>query len=104
MSFFHSCLFPPVLKNLVLSDSFHYGALVKPSILTPDAFAGLTREATITKLTAAAETLSLAERFMLLYQLGVYHGKESYSGPGSSLTETAALQKALHPSIAFPLY
>ena len=72
MSFFHSCLFPPVLKNLVLSDSFHYGALVKPPIPTLDTSVGLTREATITKLKAEAETLSLAERFILLHQLGIY--------------------------------
>ena len=60
-----------------------------------EAFAGLSREATISKLRSATEHLSLAETFILLHRLGIYHGEESWSGAGSSLAETAALRNAL---------
>lgn len=39
--------------------------------------------------------LTLAERFELLHQLGVYHHPESASGAASTLRETAALREAV---------
>ena len=55
----------------------------------------LTREEAIEWLRPRVESMSLAKRWEVLHRLGIYHGEESLSGPGSSLGETAAIRAAL---------
>jgi hypothetical protein len=55
----------------------------------------LSREEAIAWLRARVDRLSLAERFLLIDELGIYRDKESRSGEGSSLAETEALRRAL---------
>lgn len=55
----------------------------------------LTREEAIEWLRPRVDAMSLAERWTALHRLGIYHGEESLSGPGSSLDETAAIRGAL---------
>ncbi len=62
--------------------------------LTRDLLAQLSREQLAERLRREVEGLSLAERFRLLHELGLYHA-ESLSGEGSSLAETRALRAAL---------
>lgn len=63
--------------------------------LTAADFQGLSREETILRLREVVESLSLAERFRLLHDLGIYHAEESLSGAGSSLAETESLRREL---------
>lgn len=49
------------------------------------------------RLRAVISGLSLAERFQMLHDLGIYHHPESVSGAASTLSETAALREALPP-------
>lgn len=57
--------------------------------------ADLSRDQAILWLREHLAGMSLAERFGAIHQLGIYHGGESLSGPGSSLAETAAVREAL---------
>ena len=63
--------------------------------LTAADFQGLSRAETIQRLREVVESLSLADRFRLLHDLGIYHAEESLSGAGSSLAETESLRRRL---------
>lgn len=62
--------------------------------LSRELLSRLSREEAAARLRSEVEGLSLAERFRLLHELGLYHA-ESLSGEGSSLAETRALRAAL---------
>ncbi len=62
--------------------------------LTRELLSRLSPEEAAARLRREVEGLSLAERFRLLHELGLYHA-ESQSGEGSSLAETRALRAAL---------
>jgi hypothetical protein len=67
-----------------------------PSITALSAsLAGLTGEALHERLRAVLPALPLADRFVLLHRLGVYHHPESFSGAASTHDETRRLRDAL---------
>jgi methyltransferase family protein len=62
--------------------------------------ARLERPELVARLREIVPHLTLAERFALLHELGVYRHAEAVSGEGSTPTETAALRAALPALLA----
>ncbi len=75
------------------------GGPLSAPFLDLEALRQLGRDEQVAALRSEVERLSLAERFRVLHELGIYHA-ESQSGEASSLTETRALRRALPALLA----
>lgn len=58
-------------------------------------FSSLTGPDLHARLREVVPELNLTERFRLLHRLGIYHGRDSFSGEGSDTATTAAVRTAL---------